>query len=238
MCVKLLHKISTGCKGLDNALEGGLTVGGISLIYGEAETAKTTLAMQCAVNCARKGYKVLFVDCDGTFSARRLSQIASEDFEKIAELIILAKPKDFKEQTAIVDQLPNYVAKGFGLVVFDTITYLYRLAVSEKPEKTFELNRELNRQMAWLAQVAKTRRIAVLVVSQVRSVFEDAYVSVEPVATRVLRFWADIIIAMKPTENTDIVKAMVEKKTEASQPASFSLKIDKNGLSEYFASSI
>jgi hypothetical protein len=27
------------------------------------------------------------------------------------------------------------------------------------------------------------------------------YVAVEPVATRVLRFWADIIIAMKPTEN-------------------------------------
>ncbi|MDW8039868.1 MAG: ATPase domain-containing protein [Nitrososphaerota archaeon] len=229
----MLQKIPTGCKGLDEILEGGLTAGSISLIYGEAETAKTTLAMQCAVNCARKGFKALFVDCDGTFSARRLSQMASVDFEKIAELIILARPRDFREQTTLIDQLPNYVAKGFGLVVFDTITHLYRLAVAEKPEKTFEINRELNRQMAWLAQFAKTRKIVVLVASQVRSVFEDVYVSVEPVATRVLRFWADVIIAMKPTENAKIVMATVEKRPETGQPISFHLKIDESGLSEY-----
>jgi DNA repair protein RadB len=232
----LLQKIPTGCRKLDEILGGGITVGEISLIYGEAETAKTTLAMQCAVNCARKGYKTLFVDCDGTFSARRLSQMALADFEKIAELVTLARPKNFKEQTFLTDQLTNYVAKGFGLVVFDTITYLYRLEVSEKPGKTFELNRELNRHMAWLAQVAKTHKIAVLVVSQVRSVFEDAYVDVEPVATRVLKFWADTIIAMKPTENPKVVKATVEKKLGVANPFYCYLKIDRAGLSEYSAS--
>ncbi|MEM3578717.1 MAG: ATPase domain-containing protein [Candidatus Bathyarchaeia archaeon] len=232
MCMKLLQKIPTGCKGLDEALEGGLTVGDISLIYGEAETAKTTLAIQCAVNCARNGYKTLFVDCDGAFSPRRLSQIASEDAEKIAEHIILARPKDFKEQTTLIDQLTSYLTKDFGLVVFDTITYLYRLEVAEKPEKTFELNRELNRQMAWLAQVAKTHKIAILAVSQVRGVFEDMYVAVEPVATRVLKFWANAIIAFKPTENAKIVKAVIEKKSGAPQQSTSYLKISGTGLSE------
>ncbi|MEM1589487.1 MAG: ATPase domain-containing protein [Candidatus Bathyarchaeia archaeon] len=227
-----LKKIPTGCKRLDEVLEGGLAVGNISLIYGEAETAKTTLAIQCTVNCAREGYKVLFADCDGTFSSRRLSQIASENIEKVAERIILARPKDFKEQSTLIDQLDNYLSKDFGLTVFDTITHLYRLEVAENPEKTFELNRELNKQMAWLAQIAKTRKIAVLVVSQVRSVFEDPVVSIEPVATRVLKFWADTIISMKPTENPKIIKAVVEKKFGVNQQSTIYLEIGVGGLIE------
>ncbi|MBS7647537.1 MAG: ATPase domain-containing protein [Candidatus Bathyarchaeia archaeon] len=232
----MLQKIPTGCNGFDALLDGGLDVGSISLIYGEAETAKTTLAMQCAVNCARREWKVLFVDCDGTFSPRRLFQIASKDAEKIAEHIILARPKDFKEQTVIIDRLTNYLTRGFGLVIFDTITHLYRLEIAEKPEKTFELNRELNRQMAWLAQVAKTHRIAVLVLSQVRGVFEDAHVSIEPVATRVLKFWADVIIAMKSTENAKVIKAIVEKKQGTTQQPAFHFKICEKGLTEHFTS--
>jgi DNA repair protein RadB len=231
--MKLLQKIPTGCRKLDEILEGGFPLGSISLIYGEAETAKTTLAIQCAANCARKGAKVLFVDCDGTFSPRRLSQLASEDIEKVAENIILAKPKDFKEQSTLIDQLANCLAKDFSLAVFDTITHLYRLEVAEKPEKTFELNRELNRQMAWLAQIAKTHRVAVLVVSQVRSVFDNVQVAVEPVATRVLKFWADVIIALKPTENPKVVEAIVDKMGAKQQQTSCLMWIGLTGLSEH-----
>ncbi|MGB9959507.1 MAG: AAA family ATPase [Candidatus Bathyarchaeales archaeon] len=229
----VVQKIPTNCKELDKILDGGFSLGELGLIYGEAETAKTTLALQCAVNCAGMGYKTLFIDCDGTFSTRRLSQIAYGNFGKIAELIILARPTDFKEQMFVVDNLANYLTKGFGLVVIDTITSLYRVEIAEKPEKRFQLNRELNRQMAWLAQIARTQKIAVLVTSQVRSVFDEVLVNIEPVATRVLKFWADIIIAMKPTENPRIIKATVEKKQKMVQPVSCNLKIDETGLQEY-----
>ncbi len=228
----LLQKIPTSCKMLDEALEGGFSIGEVSLVYGEAETAKTTLAIQCAVNCAKKGYKTFFVDCDGTFSARRLSQIASENIEKVAGLIVLARPKSFKEQALVIDQLTNYIAKGFGLVVVDTATFLYRMEIAENPERTFELNRELNRQMALLAQTAKTLKVAVLVLSQVRSVFNEAYVDVEPVATRVLKFWANTIVAMKPTENPKVVRITLEKKAKMAQPFSCHVKISEKGLWE------
>lgn len=232
MCIKLIQMIPTGCKGLDEKLGGGLSVGSVSLVYGEAETAKTTLAVQCAVNCAKMGAKVLFVDCDGTFSPRRLSQIASGDVEKVAENIVLAKPKDFNQQATLIYHLANYLMKDFCFAVFDTITYLYRLEVAEKPEKAFELNRELNRQMAWLAQIAKTRKVAVLVVSQVRSAFEDSQVTVEPVATRVLKFWADVIIALKPTESPKVVEAVVEKVGKSQHQASCLMQINLTGLSD------
>ena len=226
-------KISTDCVTIDKILEGGISQESVSLIYGEAETGKTTLAMQCAINCAEQGYKTLFIDCDGTFSSRRLSQLASEKFEKIAELILLMKPDDFREQTQVIDHLTEYITKNFGLLIIDTITALYRLRIAEFPKKAFELNRELNRQMALLAQIAKTQKIAVLTLSQVRGVLNETYSSTEPVATRVLKFWADTIIALKPTENPQIIKAILEKSPKKLQPSTYYLKIEENGIHEY-----
>lgn len=233
MRMTLLQKISTGCRGLDKFLEGGIPFENVSLIYGEAETGKTTLAMQLAVNCALQGYKTLFIDCDSTFSPRRFSQVASKNFEKVAELVILMKPNTFREQIVVIDKLPEYVAKNFGLVVVDTLTSLYRVEIAEHQNKAFELNRELNRQMAFLAQIAKTRKIAVIITSQVRSAFNEAYVSIEPVATRVLKFWADITIALRPTENPQVIKAILEKSPKGNQPLTLQLKIEETGIHDY-----
>ncbi|MDI6805457.1 MAG: ATPase domain-containing protein [Candidatus Bathyarchaeia archaeon] len=231
----MLQRIPTGCGGLDKFLEGGVPYENVSLIYGEAETGKTTLAIQLAVNCALHSYKTLFIDCDNTFSVRRLSQIASENFDNVAEQVILMKPNNFREQTTVIDKLPEYIAKNFGLLVVDTLTSLYRVEIAEHPNKAFQLNRELNRQMALLAQIAKTRKIAVVIVSQVRSVFDESYVSIEPVATRVLKFWADIIIALRPTENPQVIKAVLEKYPKGKQLLTLQLKIEETGIHDYLA---
>jgi DNA repair protein RadB len=231
--VNVLNKISTGCRTIDKLLGGGVPSESITLIYGEAETGKTTLALQCTLACARQGYKTLFVDCDGTFSARRLSQIASERFEEMAELIIFMRPNDFREQATVIDQLTDYVTKNFGLIVFDTFNSLYRLRIAESPSRTFELNRELNRQLAVLAQIAKTQKIAVLITSQVHSVLNAIPVTVEPVATRVLKFWADTVIAIKPTENVKMINMTLEKNPQKLPSRTCSLRIEETGIREY-----
>jgi RecA/RadA recombinase len=228
--VTVIKKILTGCGCIDSHLNGGISTESVTLIYGEPETGKTTLTMQCAVSCALQGYKTLFLDCDNTFSAKRLTQVALGKFEEIADLIILVKPVDFGEQTAVIDRISEYTAKNFGLVVIDTFNSLYRAKVAETSGKAFGINRELNRQLAILAQTAKTQKIPVVITSQVRSVFNEAYVSVAPVATRVLKFWADIIIAMKPTENPQTIKTLIEKKDEKAQEAACYLRIDETGI--------
>ncbi len=233
MWVNVIQKVLTGCGCIDSNLDGGISPESITLIYGEPETGKTTLAMQCAVNCAMQGYKTLFMDCDSMFSAKRLSQLSSGKFEEIAELIILVKPNDFREQTAVIDRLSDYTAKNCGLVVIDTVTSLYRVNVSDSSKKTFGLNRELNRQMAVLAQTAKTQKIPIIVTSQVHSVFNETSVSVAPVATRVLKFWADTIIAMKPTENPQIIKIALEKTPQRAQELTCHLRMDETGLHDY-----
>jgi RecA/RadA recombinase len=172
------------------------------------------------------------VDCDGTFSAQRLSQVASRHFEEIAERIILMRPNDFREQAAVVDQITDYVTSNFRLVIFDTFTSLYRLRVAESPSRTFEFNRELNRQLAVLAQTARTQKVAVLIASQVHSVFSVVPVGVEPVATRVLKFWADIVIALKPTENQQVIEIVLEKSPLKATMKTCNLRIEDRGMRE------
>jgi hypothetical protein len=53
---------------------------------------------------------------------------------------------------------------------------------------------------------------------------------VAPVATRVLKFWADTIIAMKPAENPQTIKAVLEEKNEKTPEAACYLRINKTGI--------
>ena len=225
-----MTKISTGCRCIDTKLDGGISADSVSLVYGEPETGKTTLAIQCAVSCGLQNYKTLFVDCDNTFSTKRLSQLSGEKFDQIAEQIILVKPKDFKEQTAVIDRIQDYTEKNFGLIVIDTFTSLYGAKVCETSGKAFSINRELNRQLAILAQTVKIRKIPVIITSQVRSVFDQSECSVRPVATRVLKFWADNIIALKPTNYPQMIKAILEKSRENTQEITCYVQILERGI--------
>jgi RecA/RadA recombinase len=223
--------IQTGSKCIDEAIGGGILPETITLIYGEPETGKTTLAMQCAVNCAVQKLKVLYIDCDNTFYAKRLSQITKERFDEVAERIVLVKPKDFKEQTAVIDQIQDYTA-NVGLIIIDTFNSLYSARVAESSIKSFSVNRELNRQLAILAQTVKIQKIPVLITSQVRSVLSEQTASVRPVATRVLKFWADNIIALKPTNNRQTIKAVLEKAKEIAQETTCYVQIGESGIQD------
>jgi RecA/RadA recombinase len=224
--------ISTGSHCLDSKISEGISPESIVLIYGEPETGKTTLAIQCAVSCASQGLKVLFVDCDNTFSSQRLYQITQEKFEQIAEQIILIKPRDFKEQATVLDNIQDYTVRNFGLIIVDTFTSLYSAMVAESSGKGFSVNRELNRQLAVLAQTAKIRKIPVLIISQVRAVLDDLDSGVAPVATRVLSFWADTIISMRPTNHPQTIKAIIEKRRENSTRTHCYLQIGEAGIKD------
>ena len=225
--------IPTSCSSLDEQLRGGLLEGNIVLVYGEAETGKTTLAIQCAVNCAKMGYKTIFIDCDRTFFPRRMAQIATKDFEALAPQIILMKPEDFEQQTFVIDRLSEYISRRVGLIVVDTITGLYGERLEDDIKKTFTLNRELNHQMACLAQITKTQKVASLIVSQVRSVVFEEHEIVQPVATRVLKFWAHTIISLKPTAKANVIKATVKTHKDKKPAKPMFLKIEEKGL-HYF----
>jgi RecA/RadA recombinase len=224
-----MAQISTGIGCVDSEIGGGINPQSVTLLYGEPDTGKSALVMQCAVNCAVQNRKVLFVDCDNTFYAKRLSEIAGDRFDEVAERILLVKPKDFKEQTAFIDSIQDYTA-NVGLIIIDTFTSLYSAKAAEATSKSFSANRELNRQLALLAQTVKTKKIPVILTSQVRSIISDQTTGVRPVATRVLKFWADNIIALKPTPFPQTVKAIIEKPHVGEEETGCYVQIGEKGI--------
>lgn len=224
--------VSTGCSSLDTLLGGGFPIGGTTLIYGPAETGKTSLAIQTAVTMARMGKKVIFIDSDCTFFPKRLLQIAYYDINKVSPLIVLVRPKSFQEQSIAIDRLKEYLTKRVKLIIVDTVTSLYRVELGG-PRGTFALNRELNRQIACLAEIAKTHEVATIMISQVHGVLERGQVSVEPVATRVQRFWSDIVLSLKRVAKKQVIKLVLEKHFNHKSPEICYLAIGETGICHF-----
>ena len=117
-------------------------------------------------------------------------------------------------------------------MVIDTFTSLYSVKTAESKSITFEANRELNRQLALLAQTTKITKIPLVITSQVRSVISEQLSSVRPVATRVLKFWADNILSIKPTEYPNTLKVTVEKVQQFEQRCICYIQICESGIKD------
>lgn len=222
--------ISTGSPSIDRLLHGGLYSGQLTIAYGKPRTGKTTLAISCASECANDEKKVLYIDSDYAFHPNRLAQITDEQFEKISEQIIIIRPRSFQDQSLLIEKLDQYTNENYGLVIIDTVTSLYIVELSTIGE-AFSLNRELNRQLAYLTHWAKTLDLSVLATSQVRSSFEDEVNNaVTPVATRVVKYWATNILRLE-VSGKDMFRAILEKDSDAHISGLFaSYKICEKGI--------
>jgi len=156
--MQLPTKYSAGCESLDELLGGGFESGTVTQLYGEAGSGKTNICLQTAVECARKGKTVIFIDSEG-FSPERFLQIAnanplpglqdrgapphsantnetSETVEHIAQRITIYEPHSFEQQTSCIDEIEELIKEkegesGVALVILDSATLFYRLELDE-----------------------------------------------------------------------------------------------------------
>jgi len=204
-------KIDTGSHDLDSLLNHGITRSGITAVYGEAGTGKTTIALQITRQTAMHGLKVLYVDSDRSFTQQRFQQIAGPDFGNLSELVLLFFPENFEEQQELLESLENFVTPAVGLIVVDSISSLYRLAFSSTNESVFKLNRVLTRQLAYLSELSLSRKIACLLTSQVHARLTGHFAQIEPVARRALFHFAKSIIRLKNTPSSNVKECIVER---------------------------
>ena len=191
-------KISTGCPSIDRLLHGGLAPGQLMLVYGEAGTGKTTFGLQTAIHAAKKGTRCMFVSCDGPAHAVRLEQLmGTDDDDAAASRLLLVQPDDFYEQSTFIEGLLPYLDK-VRFVTVDSINRLYRLSITNL-DQALVLNKDLNRQLAYLAEFAIQKELPILITSQVRSVIGNESLSkkIEPVANRTLAYWSQTIMQLK-----------------------------------------
>ena len=200
-------KISAGSFDLNKWLYGGYDIGIITTIYGAAGSGKTNFCLLAAVSQAKKNSKVLFIDTEGGFSTERVKQL-SQDYENTLKNILLLKPTSFEEQIKAVSSINKEIKSGnISLIVVDGMTMLYRLRLAEAKEdieKVREVNAELAKQMKLLAEIARTKNIAVLATNQVYSEFlsdEDFRAGKKPetkmVGGDILKYWSKCLIELK-----------------------------------------
>ena len=203
--------IPSRCEPLDRLLGGGFTVGDLVVIYGEAGTGKTTLVIQTAVEAARRGSKVLYIDADHSFTHQRFMQLAGEDADAVSKRILLFFPETFSAQSSLIENIENYVTASTRLMVVDTVTSLYRVSLGSA-ERTFSLNRELNRQLAYLSEVALRRKLVTLLTSQVHTRMDFPFGRIEPVARRTLAHWPKTIIRLRNTPDRSRKEIVIERR--------------------------
>ncbi|GMH42778.1 hypothetical protein BSKO_10697 [Bryopsis sp. KO-2023] len=172
---ELLH-ITTGCKELDDILEGGFETGSITEMYGEFRSGKTqlshTLCVTCQLPVALGGAegKALYIDTEGTFRPERISQIAERynlNSEDVLENVAYARAHNTEHQAQLLIQSAAMMMESrFALVVVDSVTGLFRSEFNGRGELSVR-QIQLGRFLRSLQRICDEFGVAVVVTNQV-----------------------------------------------------------------------
>ena len=191
-----MAKISSGSFDLNKFLYGGYDSDIVTVLYGGPGTGKTNFCLLAAVSQAKKGNKVIFIDTEGGFSVDRVKQLAPEEHAEVLKNILLLKPTNFSEQKKAFGELNKHLKEHVELIVVDWMTILYRLDFADAREKNEEsvqmINSELARQMKTLAEIARKKRIPVLVTNQIYR-WEDEN---KMVGGDILKYWGKCLVEL------------------------------------------
>lgn len=225
--MSLQTRTQTGIKSLDTLLGGGFLSHAINLIYGEATTGKTTLSLTTVFHHLQtnRTAKTVYLDIDNKLNITRLSQIAESQGLNLLPRIHLFTPESYDMQGDALEQLPDFYTGD--ILVVDSITGLYR-GETEDADTTFKSNKELNRQLGFLSEKAKSTGVTIILTGQVRSILDTD--QIEPVAQRLLRYWSDTIMKLEKTPQVYNRQAILEKPSNNRSP--IILTINKSGITE------
>jgi len=187
--------LPSGVSLLDRIMNGGLNTGIFTHVYGEAAAGKTTFGLQFVKAMCRQGIGTIYINSENTSPVERLEQMTGKSFNDLETLVKIFLPNGFSEQGVLIDDLELYIRDDMRLIIVDTLTKHYRLALEDK-KTNYANHRELNRQAGVLKGLARQRDVAVLVLNQVTSRMKGIE-DIEPVAGNILDYWSDYVIKME-----------------------------------------
>ncbi|NLI73678.1 MAG: DNA repair and recombination protein RadB [Euryarchaeota archaeon] len=219
-------RLAFGCGTIDAMLEGGTEAGCLSLLYGESGTGKTTLCLLLAVEVARHGKKVIYIDTEGV-SMERLKQIAGDDFDAIVKNILFSNICSFDEQERMVEKAIKLAQSDIdiGMLVVDSISMHYRLTSREEDRGE---RRSLAGQSAKLTNVAREKALPVVVTSQVYTDVETG--TFEALGGHALHHNAKIIVRIDKT-GTGRRRAVLMKHRSLPEGMTAEFQLTSNGIS-------
>ena len=223
------HKIPTNSS-LDALLCGGIEKGTITQIFGPPSSGKSNIALNSAVNVAKNGKKVIYVDTEGGISIDRIKQIAQYDFEKVANNIFVFEPTSFLEQDDNIRVIEIWLKQNseeVDLLVLDSAVALYRV----DDMKSSKLNKELGKQMGILAKIARKYDIAVLLTNQIYNAFDDeGNNDIKAVGGTILQYWSKVIIQLENGEETNQRIATLKRHRSIAEGEQTTFRITSRGI--------
>ncbi|HEV2449139.1 MAG TPA: DNA repair and recombination protein RadB [Thermoplasmata archaeon] len=160
-------RLSTGASGLDALLGGGYDSDGLTMLYGEGGTGKTILCLDAASRVALQGRHVLYIDTEGVSAERAAGGLGARPEETLRRWL-LASPRTLDEQGRAIRAGCALIREGrrpFGLVVLDSATLHYRLALGTPEEDGART--ELLQELGELLSTAIHSEVPVLFTNQV-----------------------------------------------------------------------
>ncbi|TET89340.1 MAG: DNA repair and recombination protein RadA [Methanomassiliicoccales archaeon] len=173
---KLIGRITSGSKALDELLGGGFESQAIIELYGEFGSGKTQIAHQLAVNVTRPEDEgglegeTVWIDTENTFRPSRISQMASAlelEPSKVLKTIHVARAFNSHHQMLLVDEALKEAEKfPIKLLVVDSMTghfraeYIGRGALAERQQL-------LNKHMHALLRFGDVHNAVICVTNQV-----------------------------------------------------------------------
>jgi len=221
-------KQSAGSPIIDALLEGGYEKDIITTVYGPAGSGKTLFCTLALLKTAELNKKIIYIDTEGGFSVERLKQLDS-NYKKILENVLFLQPTNFQEQKKDFEKLNQVINGKIGLVIVDTIAMLYRLELG-KSDDIYEINRELGKQLNYLAEIARKKQIPVLITNQVYSNFEKKG-EVNIVGGDLLKYSSKCLIELQNLSNGNR-KALLKKHRSISSENQIIFKIVEKGISK------
>ncbi|MDK2372540.1 MAG: DNA repair and recombination protein RadA [Candidatus Korarchaeota archaeon] len=173
---KVVQRITTGSKALDELLGGGVETQSITEIYGPYGSGKTQFAHQMAVTVQLPedkgglGRAALFIDTEGTFRPERIIQIAERfglDPEKALKNILYARAFTSDHQMIVTERAEPYIKeRNIGLIIVDSLISHFRGEYVGR-ETLAERQQKLNKYLHKLLKLALGYNLAVIVTNQV-----------------------------------------------------------------------
>jgi RecA/RadA recombinase len=195
-------RLKLGLPRIDEAFEGGLQRGELTLFCGEPGSGKTALTLQLALRGCLEGLKVLYVYFDGLFPFPRLKLLAERQG---ASLDILSS-RFYALHSKSLDDLINVVRRmelallDHDLVVFDTFTAPYRCIKVEDKREIVLHNKKLNQVTAILKKHVIDSKKWVVLTSRLRGPITDEEIFEDLAASNILTYWSDNIVSVLKTD--------------------------------------
>ncbi len=220
-----MGQLATGSP-VDTLLKGGLETDCLTTVYGPAGAGKTNFALLAAIQAARAGKQVLYIDTEGGYSVERLKQLA-HDYQHVLERILFFRPTTFSEQVALFPKLQKLANVKIGLIVIDSISMLYRLELHDDPRK---INQALGKQLAVLTAIARQKDIPILVTNQVYSIFDERE-KVQMVGGDLLKYGSKCILELQIVPGNKR-RAILKKHRSQAPEQEILFKIVEKGFEE------